>query len=238
MTEYALYVESGPKRRKTMVHILDLLGCIAQGPTTDDALDATPDAIRAFLRFLRAHGEPGDPEAAFTTVIAEHVMEGVWLGQGNPTPGFRRDFEPLSAEELAGYLQRLRWMRQGFSELIGGLTPDPLLARPGTGRPIFGIIEHVVEADCAYLRSTVGKVDGLLPATKAVLRLPDDLPAALDNLWAIGAARLAAMTEDERTRQVAHGQSTWTARRGLRRMLEHQREHLVELSGRLGAPVA
>jgi hypothetical protein len=84
----------------------------------------------------------------------------------------------------------------------------------------------------------VGKVDGLLPATKAVLQLPEDLPAALDNLWAIGTARLAAMTESERTQQVAHGQVTWTGRRGLRRMLEHQWEHLLELSHRLDAPVA
>jgi len=48
MTEYALYLESGPRQRKTMVHVLDLLGCIAPGPTTADALAVTPDAIRAF----------------------------------------------------------------------------------------------------------------------------------------------------------------------------------------------
>ena len=49
--EYALYLESGPRRRKTMVHVLELLGCIAQGPTTEKALAATPEAIRAYLRF-------------------------------------------------------------------------------------------------------------------------------------------------------------------------------------------
>jgi hypothetical protein len=32
---YDLYLESGPKRKKTMVHVLDLLGCIVHGPTTD-----------------------------------------------------------------------------------------------------------------------------------------------------------------------------------------------------------
>ena len=57
-TTYALYLESGPQRRKTMVHALDLLGCVAVGPTTDAALAATPAAIRAYLRFLARHGEP------------------------------------------------------------------------------------------------------------------------------------------------------------------------------------
>ena len=46
MTEYALYLESGPKHKKTMVHVLGLLGCIAQGPTTEAALEAAPQAIR------------------------------------------------------------------------------------------------------------------------------------------------------------------------------------------------
>ena len=32
MVEYKLYVESGPKRRKTMVHVFSLLGCVATGP--------------------------------------------------------------------------------------------------------------------------------------------------------------------------------------------------------------
>ena len=45
MTTYALYLESGPRRRKTMVHALDLLGCVAVGPTTEDALAATPDEV-------------------------------------------------------------------------------------------------------------------------------------------------------------------------------------------------
>ena len=46
-----LYIESRPKRRKTQVHVLQLLGCIAQGPTTDEALVSPPEAIRLFLRF-------------------------------------------------------------------------------------------------------------------------------------------------------------------------------------------
>lgn len=56
MTTYGLYLESDPRRRKTMVHVLDLLGCVAVGPTTDDAPAATPDAIRAFLGTLRREG--------------------------------------------------------------------------------------------------------------------------------------------------------------------------------------
>ncbi len=73
MQTYKLYLESGPKKKKTMVHVLDVLGCIAKGPTSDDALNRTPEAIRAYLRFLKRHGEAVKPDGEFETVVAEHI---------------------------------------------------------------------------------------------------------------------------------------------------------------------
>jgi uncharacterized damage-inducible protein DinB/predicted RNase H-like HicB family nuclease len=234
MTEYALYVESGPRRRKTMVHVVDLLGCIAQGPTTDDALEATPDAIRAFMRFLKRHGDAVEPDGRFTTAIVAHVMEGSFIGQGDPAPGFAPDFEPLSALELKRYVQRLDWIHEDLLRVIDRLTPRQLTAEPqGGGRPVYHILQHVSEAQCAYLRYAAGKVDGLAEAARAVRERPDDVASALSRVWQISEARWAAMTADERNRRVPHGQLTWTARRGLRRALEHDWEHLQELSRRL-----
>ena len=82
--EYGLNLESGPRQQKTMVHVLDLLGCIAQGPTTEDALAATPDAIRTHLRFLQEGGQDVQTEDRFMIAVVEHLMEGPWLGNGNP----------------------------------------------------------------------------------------------------------------------------------------------------------
>src|SRR3989454_12589478 len=98
--------------KTTMVHIFDLLGCIANGPTTDAALEATPGEIREFLRFLKRHGEKVDPEKRFTTKIAAHVIEGSWIGQGDPAPGFAPDFEPLSPKDERTYLRRFQWLRE------------------------------------------------------------------------------------------------------------------------------
>ncbi len=46
MTTYELYLESGPRRRKTMVHVLDLRGRVAAGRTTS----YTSTRIRAGMR--------------------------------------------------------------------------------------------------------------------------------------------------------------------------------------------
>src|SRR5687768_16467560 len=111
MPRYKLYAESGPKHRKTQVHVLELLGCTVNGETTEAALDAAPDAIRTYLHYLKQHGEDVDPVEPFSTEVAENVTTGIWLGNGDPYPGFAPDFEPLSKADLETYVQRLDWFQ-------------------------------------------------------------------------------------------------------------------------------
>jgi predicted RNase H-like HicB family nuclease/uncharacterized damage-inducible protein DinB len=218
-----------------MVHVLDLLGCIAQGPTTERALDLTPETIRCYLRFLRRHGDPVDPDAPFSTSIAVHVTKGPWLGQGDPAPGFAPDFQPMSSDDLHRYLLRLSHMHDDLLQSIDSMPAERLSAEPANGgRPIGQIVAHLVESECSYVRATVGKVAGMPEAQRAVQQSVASIDAALPAVWRIAGERLAAMSPDERTQLAAHGQVTWSARRGLRRMLEHNWEHLLEIERRLG----
>src|SRR5438093_6515541 len=133
-TEYPLVLESGPKMKTTMVHVLDLLGCIANGPTTEAALEAAPVEIKEYLRFLGRHGEDVDADAPFTTSIAAHVMEGSFIGQGDPAPGFAPDFEPLIPEDESTYRRRFQWLGEELVALIGENPSDELPAKPSKGR--------------------------------------------------------------------------------------------------------
>jgi hypothetical protein len=80
----------------------------------------------------------------------------------------------------------------------------------------------------------VGKVEGLLDARKAVEAGPDTAAEALPRFWKLSSDRLAAMSEDERTRIVQRGERQWSARRGIRRTLEHEWEHFREIERRVG----
>lgn len=157
MTTHALYLESGPKRRKTMVHVPALLGCVAVGPTTDEALAATPDAIRAYLRFLRRHGEAADPEASIDLVVAEHITEGEWLGNGSPYVVFATDLLPLADRELASALRRFGWMRDEVSAWVTTRADADLDAEPdGGGRTVRAILLHILATPGAYLAAALG----------------------------------------------------------------------------------
>ena len=238
MRSYALYLESGPRHMKTMVHVLDLLGCVAVGPTTDAALDAAPDAIRNYLRFLRRHGERVDPDAAFRTRVADHITEGYWLGNGSPDVVFGPDLEPLDAKEIERLLARFRWLREDLAGWASSRTDAQLDAKPaGGGRSARAILLHILGAPVGgYLSSALGSSKGFSRLHAEAGRGEVAIPDALLRIEAMAAERIRATTPEERSavRERASGAST--LRRAMRRMLEHDWEHFAELSRRPGGP--
>jgi uncharacterized damage-inducible protein DinB/predicted RNase H-like HicB family nuclease len=217
-----------------MVPVLDVLGCIVKGPTSDEALNRTPEAIRAYLRFLERHGEAVDPGGEFETVVAEHVTEGEWLGSGDPALVFQPDLAPLTLEDTERYIQRSQWLRAEVVGLVDGMIDEQGEEEQRTkGRSIRAMLEHMLESEHFYV-TTLGKINGL-PGTGTIVKKQEgDLLSWMSHVRTLEIERIRALTEEERSRSVIHWKRIWTARKVLRRMLEHEWEHLVELSERLG----
>ena len=230
---FDLYLESGPRRRKTMVHVLALPGCIATGPTTEEAIENAPSAIRARLEFLRRHGEPiVDPEP-LKLVVAEHVTEGVWLGNG--AAFFELDREPLGAQEARRQVTWMAWSREELIAAARAQPGAPEAPPAGGGRTVGAILHHVADAERSYLNSMLGSVPGLSAALTAVERAGDEIWEALARARGLIVERLALMTDEELARLVQKGAEPRSTRRMLRRMLEHEWEHVLELRARLEA---
>jgi hypothetical protein len=237
MTVYDLHLESGPKRRKTMVHVLDLLGCVAMGPTTERAMEATPDAIRAYRRFLARHGEPGDADAPFETRVAAHVTEGDWLGNGSPYLMFDRDYDPVTGAEVETYLGRFHGLVEELAGWAEGRTTEQLAAVPeGGGRPARAVLLHLLGTPGAFLAAALGGAPGFSRVAGAAERGELDVPAALRRVDAMVADRVRATTPEERAAVRRRPKDERTVRKALRRTLEHSWEHLAELSRRPGGP--
>lgn len=227
MRIYDLFLDSGPMMKKTMVQVPALPGCVARGDTTAAALDHTPDAIRAFTRFLARHGERINPDATFTTRVAEHVTNSGFPGNGigfiNP------DRKPLSKLEIERLLACLAWIHKDIRRLTSPLSPKQLTTQPSKGRPIQRILSHIC-TEGAYLRA----VSGASRIQREVDEGRLDANDALDRLLGLEAARLRAMNAAERGEVIMRGQSRWSARSAVRRMLEHGWEHYTEIAARLG----
>ena len=226
---YAVYLESGPQRKKTLAHVLDLLGCVVQRDTTDEAASATPDEIRAYLGYLRRHGEKVDPDEKIETRIAEHSTEGMFSGQAL----WPQDLKPLAPAALARYLRWLGWSRADLLALVKGIDDKALRAKPAKGRSLRDILLHVLDADKSYVYRLVGPLKAMGEPTNAADRGDLDLRVALKEARAAAIARLATLTPTERAKIRKAGQSTHSAHRVIRRMLEHEWEHRREIATRL-----
>jgi predicted RNase H-like HicB family nuclease len=237
MTTYDLCLESGPRRRKTMVHVFGLLGCVAVGPTTEEALAATPDAIRMYLRFLRRSGEPVDPGAPFEVRVVEHVTEGEWLGNGSPYVIFGPDLEPVAAGEIETFLGRFHGLQDELAAWVAACNDEELDAPSADGgRTARAVILHVLGPVGPYLAAALGGAPGFSRVVAAAERGELGLPEALRLVEAMAAQRVRATTPEERSAIRVRKRDQRTLRKALRRMLEHDWEHLAELSRRPGGP--
>lgn len=233
MITYALYLESGPRKKTTMVHVLDLLGCFCRQGTTDEALAHTPGAIHAYLRFLRRHGEDvPPPDAPFEVAVAEHLTKGFWLGNGSPSIMFQAEQTPLSKAELEKYLGWLDWTHQELVFLLEGLRDEKLNAAPETqGRTIGEIARHVWESERWYVKQIAA-----FPA----LPRGQDMLTRLTWIHMTAVELLRGMSAETRNQVVfrrgpfsREESDPWNARKVLRRMLEHRWEHIQEIRERL-----
>jgi predicted RNase H-like HicB family nuclease/uncharacterized damage-inducible protein DinB len=236
-TTYDLYLESGPKRKKTMVHVLDLLGCVAVGPTTEEAIEATPEAIRAYRRFLHRHGDGIDPVAPFELRVAQHITEGDWLGNGSPYLIFDADLAHLSDAEIETYLQRFQWLSEELAAWAAAQTNEQLDATPTSGsRTARTILLHTLGAPGAYLSAALAGAPGFGRVHGAAERGELPLPEAFLQIVDLANERVAATTPEQRNAVRELSSRSYTLRKAFRRMLEHTWEHLAELSRRPGGP--
>jgi len=233
MTSYALYLESGPKRRKTMVHILhpDLVGCVAAGPTTEEALAAVSEAIAAYRRFLHRHGEPIDLDAPYSTHIAEHIIVGGMLGEGSPYIMFGPDHGSATDADFIRTLARSRALREEFATWTNSRPDAALDAPPPSGsRTARAILLHVLGATGPNLSGALATAPGFSALHGSAARAELPIPVALRRSSEMIAARLAESTPEQRSAVRDLPAGPRTLRKALRQLLEHDWTHLVELS--------
>lgn len=230
-----IYLESGPQHRKTWVYVPGLAGCSTMAATSAVAIEAARAAIVERLDFLRRHGEAMPDSETVDIVVADHAIERKYLGFGQGT--YPTDREPMTPDMLA---QQMRWAEWSREELVAAAQaqPRPLTGKPAaSGRSTAEILSHVAGSEWAYISATLGTLAGGSAIVAAVERDPEDPWAALESERVKLMARLAAITDEElaRINDRGEGKPVRSVRRMMRRLLEHEWEHVRELRTRLSS---
>ncbi len=125
-----------------------------------------------------------------------------------------------------------RWPRGLESQTDVQLDAAPQV-KGRTGR---SILLHVLGATGAYVAAAVGNTSGFSRIHTLAERGELALPDALRQTASMVAQRFRETTPEERSAVVDKGTTIRTVRKALRRTLEHDWEHLMELSRRPGGP--
>jgi len=191
--------EGGP-----LAHVPELPGCTARGKTVEAVKDAIRRAAREYIAFLRAQGE-GELPDEFEFEFEET--------QDLTLPP---DHVPVTTEEIERAKRWLDAARRALLQELAFLPAEAWDWQPGKNDwPLRNITGHMSNAELWY-------TDRLSEPERAPLeRLAITRRVALD--------RLDALAPEHWCRAVTFDGEEWTPRKVLRRMLEHQQEHLAQI---------
>jgi hypothetical protein len=111
------------------------------------------------------------------------------------------------------------------------------LTVPGSRRSSRAILLHVLGPTGAYLSPVLGSIAGISRLQTAADRGEIEITDALRQATALVIECLRQVTPEERSKVLQRPKEVRTLRKALRRMLEHDWEHLAELSRRQGGPL-
>ena len=192
----------------------DVPGCIARGATKEEAVANARRAFGDYIALLEKYG-----------VSAEHWKQldpaGFTVRDFTADDWFDDDFRPLEEHELRDFLHQMEGSRGALLALIRGLSPEQMELKPTPEMwSVRAALEHVMSTE-ATLLSRLERWPTELGALQAVHRMAFQRFSVLE-------------PEDTKLDHRVFGQR-WSTRRVMRRILEHEYEHLEHIREILAA---
>ena len=194
-----------------MAHVPALPGASARGETVEEAKEKIRDAITEYLRLLRDVGEP-----------VPRASEGIELEfEEVDSTTFLTDYDALRPNEMETLFRWMAISRQELMDLVKELPEEAVNRKPESGNSIREILCHLAEADLWY--------------TDRLKQWPEAPLFRLAAARGVALERLRELTESKRAGVTTFEGEEWTPRKVMRRMLEHEREHIHEIRALLAA---
>jgi predicted RNase H-like HicB family nuclease/uncharacterized damage-inducible protein DinB len=221
-----------------MAHVIDLPGCFARGGDRDQVLERIAAAIGAYHAWLRRHGEPAPPvEEPIRVGVAEEVEGSSIAERGDIAALFAPEYEPITREQMEPYFRLMDHSRADLLALVGSLPDSVLDWRPEPeAASVRGLLRHIGNAEEWYVSRLVPP-ETLPPEWQDDEEMPILEFLEMERRTAL--SRLRQLTEEELstvhypTQWTSRPEEPWTARKALRRFLEHEGEHTAQIRDRL-----
>lgn len=244
MSTLDIYLDVAASGR-VMAHLLEPPGLGVRFPSREEMAHRLPVELDAHLAWLRSHGEPV-PAALITFRVAEEAAIAGDFESGDDVGFYAPDAVPVTPEDVERYLRIGGYAHTDLLTLVEGLDDDALnWVRDARTRPIRNVVRHVVSAALWYMTRIIDDPDvhGIPPTLQEAY---DRIGATEDMIerlivWPAFQAWARSLTPEQRSRITVPTWFTqltderWTARKMLRRCIEHCREHTRNIERMLAA---
>jgi predicted RNase H-like HicB family nuclease/uncharacterized damage-inducible protein DinB len=189
-----------------LAHVPVLRGCIASGTTRDEAIANARVAFRAYLELLDARGvsidhwKDLDPETfEVRDLPADRVVP--------------EDIGPMEEHELRDFLHQFEASRAALLSVVRDVAPDEIERKPtDTMWSVREALEHVMLTEASLL--------------SRLEKWPADPYNTLQAVHRMAFQRFTVMEPADTALDHMVLGRRWTTRKVMRRMLEHEFEHL------------
>jgi predicted RNase H-like HicB family nuclease len=198
-----------------LAHIPALRGCIASGTSRDDAIANARRAFRGYLELLTARGvstehwKDLDPETfAVRDMPADRILP--------------EDVGILEEHELRDFLHQLEASRAALLSMLRDVPADDLERKPTESTwSVREALEHIMVSEAEFL----SKLE----------KWPSDPFNTLQAVHRMVFQRFVVMDPADTALDHTVMGRRWTTRKVMRRMLEHEFEHLGQIKEIVGA---
>lgn len=210
-----IYVQAHPMDGTFTAHVLELPGCNARAGTREEAVARVKQSFRDYLSLLAERGMSVDHWNGLD-VEAFEVKDAPARGV------FPEDFRRLDEHEMRDFLRQLEVSRSALLAEVRGLSAEQLENHPAPSMwSVREALEHLMETEVALL----SKLE----------KWPDREFATLQAVHRMAFQRFTVMDpEDTGIDHTIEGRR-WSTRKVMRRILEHEYEHLGHIREILAA---
>lgn len=200
-----------------VAYILDLPGCFSSGKTEEVAIGKSRERIRQYFEWLAAHGDDVVvPDLIETRVDERYAPPDRQLRETSigdiyiVNAFFRHDSRPVTKEDLQESTKVLSYQREDLLALLASqVTPE-----------VEKLLLHVGSAEWWYW----DRMGLAFPRED----LPDEWSTRLSVTRAFTLDHLPSLLELSDTKEKMG--ETWSARKLLRRVIWHERDHMSEIA--------
>lgn len=226
MRKIYVCLETGPSG--TGAFVPECPGCWVFGRNSERALDKVKVAVTEWFEWLKKHGEKVPPGAHKFDIEVGEILRVNYnpVEAGKPEPLFWSEVSPVNDKDIARTIRLLNYSRSDLLNLVSGLHNEILdWQPPGKPRTIKNTLKHIGIVEWWYIT----RLDVELPQS-----FPEDVFELLDHTRKIVVDHLRNLPKEKRggvfqpKRDVGRRAkicNLWTARKVLRRLVDHERLH-------------